>query len=348
MLNIVNRLPTSLTILPTYKCTAACKHCCFGSNPNLEGMIELDHILSYISQASQLGIGQVVFSGGEAFLMGKNLHKALQHAKKLGLVTRLVSNGFWATSEKQAWRIISELKKSGLTELNLSTGDFHQEFVALKNIINGTIASLRLSLPITIMIESRDERKFTLKNLINDKTMQEILKDFDLSSKLHIIESPWISMDPTENVNAEKENILTKTNLHKRRGCESILTTMVVTPTETLGTCCGLTREQIPELDEGSLINFPMEDLVKKAFNDFLKIWIFTEGPEHIVAWAAEKDPTIQWEGRFSHICEVCRFMYHDPKVRKVIKNHYKEKMADVLMKYAVLAKFPLKVPQQC
>ena len=36
--------PTHLTILPTYRCTAACAQCCFESNPHVQGRIPLPRI----------------------------------------------------------------------------------------------------------------------------------------------------------------------------------------------------------------------------------------------------------------------------------------------------------------
>ena len=76
-----------------------------------------------------------------------------------------------------------------------------------------------------------------------------------------------------------------------------------------------------------------MKQLYDVAASDFLKIWIAIDGPEHIVAWAAGHDSTIEWEDRFAHQCDVCQFMYHDPKIRKVIRDHYQEIVPDVLLK---------------
>ena len=58
--------PTHLTILPTYRCTAACAQCCFESNPHVQGRIPLPRILDYIDQAAGEfpTLRLVVFSGG--------------------------------------------------------------------------------------------------------------------------------------------------------------------------------------------------------------------------------------------------------------------------------------------
>jgi len=39
----------------------------------------------------------------------------------------------------------------------------------------------------------------------------------------------------------------------------------------------------------------------------------------------------------FAHICDICRFLYHNPKVRQVIREHYREKVLDVTMRFSML-----------
>jgi hypothetical protein len=80
-----------------------------------------------------------------------------------------------------------------------------------------------------------------------------------------------------------------------------------------------------------------MSDLYESAVRDFLKVWIFVEGPEHILAWAASIDPTIDWENKYNHHCDACRAMYDDPKVRRVVREHYQEKKADILLRFSLL-----------
>jgi hypothetical protein len=66
------------------------------------------------------------------------------------------------------------------------------------------------------------------------------------------------------------------------------------------------------------------------ASND--KIWLAVDGPEKIVAWAGQKDPSIEWENRFAHQCDIRRFMYQSPQIKRVIREHYQEVVGDVLL----------------
>lgn len=335
-----HRLPLSLAILPTYRCSAACQDCCFGSNPFMKGEIPIENILDYIDQAAKIKTMRlIVFSGGEAFLLGKNLDRAVACAAQHGLFTRIVTNAYWATTEEVAYRRLTELKNAGLTELNASTGDYHQLYVPIKNVVNATLAALSINMPMCVMVESRMERTFTQKNLYSDERLTKALEDPKKRKNFKVIESPWMPNFHSEEIQQYQEQLLNRKTLPTRRGCKSVLENMVVTPYEKLGACCGLTREQIPELDLGNLREQSMEDLFEDAAEDFMKIWMFVEGPEHIFAWAAEKDSSIEWENKYAHQCDVCRAIYHDPKVRRVIKEHYQEKEADVLFRFSLIDK---------
>jgi hypothetical protein len=338
----LNPLPTAhtLTILPTYKCTAACQDCCFGSNPSIEGRIPQERILQYISEGAALGMKNLVFSGGESFILGDDLDQAIWHATKLGMGTRVVTNGYWAISEESAKKRLERIQLSGLTEINFSTGDFHQKFVPIERVVNGALASYSLGIRCVIMIEVRKGRSFTKETLLKDKRLSELLKQNDKPNLLSIVESPWMPVYDSKDIPQDDTLLANKSNIASKKGCDSILSTFVVDPSERLGACCGLTREQIPEMNMGSLGEKSMKNMVNEAFDDFLKIWIFVDGPEKILAWASTKDTSIKWENKYAHICHACRDLYQDNKVKQVIKKYYEEKMLDVYFKYWLLTSY--------
>jgi hypothetical protein len=43
-----------------------------------------------------------------------------------------------------------------------------------------------------------------------------------------------------------------------------------------------------------------------------MKIWLFVDGPERILAWAAGKDPRIEWENRYAHHYHACLTLFDD------------------------------------
>jgi MoaA/NifB/PqqE/SkfB family radical SAM enzyme len=68
--------PKTLSIMPTYTCTAACSDCGTLSSPRERSRLPLSIIKSAIRQAKQLGFANVVFTGGERLYAGGTCLKA--------------------------------------------------------------------------------------------------------------------------------------------------------------------------------------------------------------------------------------------------------------------------------
>jgi hypothetical protein len=77
-----------------------------------------------------------------------------------------------------------------------------------------------------------------------------------------------------------------------------------------------------------------LDGLLDAGAHDFMKIWLHVDGPERILAWAASKDPGIDWEGRYAHHCHACLALFEDPLVRTAIRAHHRERVDDVLARY--------------
>src|SRR4051794_32880804 len=58
--------PKTLSIMPTFQCSAQCADCGTFSSPYDKTTLNLETILSSIDQAKELGFANVVFTGGEA------------------------------------------------------------------------------------------------------------------------------------------------------------------------------------------------------------------------------------------------------------------------------------------
>jgi MoaA/NifB/PqqE/SkfB family radical SAM enzyme len=81
--------PSTLTLLPTYGCTAACANCCFGSHPGIAQRLSRAEMLDAIDQAAALGsVRLIVFSGGECFQLGDELVVAVARATEHRIATR--------------------------------------------------------------------------------------------------------------------------------------------------------------------------------------------------------------------------------------------------------------------
>lgn len=323
--------PTTLTILGTYRCTAACENCCFSSNPYITKRLGLDEIIGFIREGAQYAACRlVVFSGGECFLLKDDLDEAVRYSTSLGLSTRCITNGYWAKNLQHGRRRLERLREAGLDELNVSTGDFHQQYVDEQTVINAVWLSIELGMKHTVlMVETQTTRRVTADRLAEDPRMRQLLEEPSFT----VIESPWMPMKYDEQIAQRSEHTLTRGTVHLRSGCTSVLSTIVLSPDSKVGYCCGLAREQIPSLNaawsQGNL-----DCLLEEGARDFMKIWLWVEGPERILAWAASKDERIEWEGRYAHHCHACLALFNDPLVRQAIRTHYRERVDDVLMRF--------------
>lgn len=325
--------PHVLTILATYRCTAACENCCFESNPNLRKRLSYKNLIQIIDEVAKFkSLKMVVFSGGECFLLGNDLLKAVKHCASLGLLTRCVSNGYWAKSINIGKKKLGELVANGLTEINISTGDFHQKFVSQKTVINAATLGLEMGINTLVVVEASKGSKVTMKSFVNEAEIAKLHEMYDIK-KFQILESPWMPMELRSAIEQEKDKVLNMKVLHLKEGCKSIFTTLSVNPYNRLGLCCGLIREKIPELNF-TVKHFDIYSILENAGKDFMKIWLFVDGPEKILAWAGSRNPTIDWENLYSHKCHVCWALFDRPEVRKTIQLYYKERVDDVLLRY--------------
>lgn len=326
--------PEILTILGTYKCTASCEHCCFGSNPYITERLGLPQILSFIDEGSRYSSCKVVvFSGGECFVLRDDLNTAIRHATGLGLSTRCVTNGYWAKRIQHGRKRLEGLVDAGLTELNISTGDYHQQWVSQEAVINAACLSVEFGLATVVVVELQKERRVTAALLRQDLRIQRLITDH--ARLFRLIESPWMPMDHEQHIEQADGHLLNRGNVHLRTGCTSVFKTLVITPKNRLGFCCGLSREYIPQLNadwDGRSLAAALEE----GAEDFMKIWLSLDGPDRILAWAASKDNRIEWENRYAHHCHSCLALFKDRLVRDVIREHYRERVEDVLARYVM------------
>jgi MoaA/NifB/PqqE/SkfB family radical SAM enzyme len=127
--------PRALALITTRRCTAACDHCCFGCSPRAQDAIPISRLHELIDEAARVpSIRQIGFTGGECFLLGRDLVALVSRAHGHGFATRAISNGYWATSDAAARARIAPLRAAGLDQLMLSTGSFHQRFVPVERI----------------------------------------------------------------------------------------------------------------------------------------------------------------------------------------------------------------------
>ncbi|MBP1358000.1 MAG: radical SAM protein [Sulfolobus sp.] len=90
-------IPSTLSLPLTYECNFRCKYC---SVPKYNQVMSKDTMLSAIQQFSELKLhirpGAVVFTGDEVTLYKGLLLEGIKAAHERNLITRVVTNSWWA------------------------------------------------------------------------------------------------------------------------------------------------------------------------------------------------------------------------------------------------------------
>lgn len=333
------RTPRILSLMPTYRCTAACKSCGTLSSPHAKGRLTASQVRQAITQAADAGIELVVFTGGEATLEPELLFEGLNLATGLGMKTRLVTNAHWAVTEDEATQYAQRLREAGLGEINYSTGDQHARFVPVEHVLRAVRSGVAVGFTPAVMVETIATAKVTSERLERHPYQMETRRIYP-GRVIKFNDSPWMPLNPGKSEIYPDGLAVDASNLARTRGCDSVLQTTTVQADGAIGACCGLGMRLIPELNLGHIDKTSIATAIADGEDDLLKRWIRLEGPERILAWAAEKDPSIKWEGMYAHRCQACLRLYKDPAVRDVIADHYQEKVPDLLFGEYLLYQF--------
>lgn len=134
--------PQGMGFRLSYKCIIGCRHCYQKAMPESEVFIDKDRLLGVIEEGREVGMKNVGFSGGEPFLCADTVFKGIELSRKLGYDGNVgvQTNGFWGKTPKSAKKIISKLAQAGFRppegRINLSVGEFHQEWIPFSTISN--------------------------------------------------------------------------------------------------------------------------------------------------------------------------------------------------------------------
>jgi MoaA/NifB/PqqE/SkfB family radical SAM enzyme len=292
--------PSNLTLVTTHRCTAACDNCCFSCNPAVTDAIPLDRLRSLIDETQDLpSVKKLAFTGGECFLLGKHLDELILRASSHGLWTKCISNGYWAVTRSAAERRIADLRESGLDELALSTGTFHEEYVPLGRVVEGARAAARAGLRVQIVVETCDQSTFGPAYVAS---LPEIA-DLVASRQILIIEDPWIP--------------------NVRRDGRHQLTHRCVSPAakDAAKEPC-FPMEAIPELALGSVATTSMRDVIAAAEDNLLMMWLRVDGPYKMLELVNRLEPSYTMPEGHVSICQTCHFLHRDVFALRVLRDH--------------------------
>jgi MoaA/NifB/PqqE/SkfB family radical SAM enzyme len=342
MKNDITLSPTTISFITTNKCSAACKNCCYGCSPKKKDRLTLKEMKDYIDQSMEAypTIKLLVLTGGECFVLGKDLNRIISYGVEKGLKVRVVTNAYWASTFKKAYLRLKELVDIGLTEINISTGDDHQEWVPYDNIVYAIVASLRQNIATAVNIETNSISEFNSKKLKEDYRLKEYFSK--CKDKFLVIESIWMPFRVSTN-NKIKDSFSNNTKVTSvclKKRCTNLFSTITINPFHRMLACCGLTSEYTTYLDLGSTKKYSVRQLYEHQFSDLAKIWLYTEGPKQILDFIHEKlNITEHTETTNCHLCQICAEIFQKEQNIEILRKYSPQVFPNIMLKYSLLNK---------
>jgi hypothetical protein len=139
---------TGVHFLLTYKCTFECDHCFLYCGPNSEGTFTTDRVEELLGQMKEIdSVYATYFEGGEPFLYYPLMLESLRLSKSMGFKTGLVTNGYWAESERDAELWLKPIAEIGIDDLSVSDDPIHYPSGSENNAKRAVKAAGKLGIP---------------------------------------------------------------------------------------------------------------------------------------------------------------------------------------------------------
>ncbi|HEY3120458.1 MAG TPA: radical SAM protein [Vicinamibacteria bacterium] len=118
--------PILVHIIPMRRCNLACAYC--NEYDDVSQPVPLDAMLRRLDKLAELGTAMITVSGGEP-LMHPDLDVMLLHMRKRGMVSSLITNGYYLSPER-----IGRLNRAGLDYLQISIDNVEPDEISMKSL----------------------------------------------------------------------------------------------------------------------------------------------------------------------------------------------------------------------
>ncbi len=323
----------SLVFSCTYKCPIKCKYCGAESGPKQNDRLSLEEIKKFVEEVYSMGKLQlVVFTGGEPLLLGDDLYKAVEFCSKKKLATRIVSNAYWAVSPEKSQEVLSDLKTAGLTEINLSCDDYHQEFISLEKIKYANDACIELDIPCLIGHKIMKDHKISIEYLEEFLSCELAIFDPEKENPSNNVISTGYTVPVCKDMHLIPDNdILYPPSTHNWKApCKTLLQRIIITPHKELSICCGMIPRSVKEVVFEGLGDYSIEEMIYKAHKDLIVNWLALEGPYGIMKFIQKKKSDISFRNQYVNICHLCSEIFTREECREILRTYGSEKAMEI------------------
>ncbi len=315
----------------TYDCPISCKYCVTRSGPHNGPFLDAEFMKEAISVVhNEVGLRSVIFTGGEPLYRSEDVEEAIRFAHSLGLWTRVVTNAFWAKNPAAAEEVIKRLKKAGLSEINFSCDDLHQEHIPLENIHNAFWAAKKATMPVLLAHKRVVNMRITPEYL--SKFLGVELKEFKENEDQQDGENLYSSSftvpigQGSDKLDESKYIIYPTSPYGWTSPCCGVLDGLIISPEKELKLCCGMMEQTVPELTFGKWDSDNLCEILINVNSDLIANWLSLEGPYGIMKFIQEKDPQIKFKSSYVNHCHLCNEIFTRSESRAVLSQYAAEK----------------------
>ncbi len=159
---------TAIGFSITAKCPIKCDHCIIEAGPLRREEMNEDLVVQWVRESSRYLGGKIkttIITGGEPFYSPPLLKTVLGACSDYGLISLVVTNGFWASSVAKAEETLKNYPEISI--LSFSTDVYHRRYIPTSMIKNGITAAKNVGIPFNIAICAGETDEFlaTLKEL---------------------------------------------------------------------------------------------------------------------------------------------------------------------------------------
>jgi hypothetical protein len=226
-------------LLLTDRCNVSCGHCWFSCGPDKTKTMAKATAENVIDQSKRLGAAWVSFTGGEPFLEPSLMQGLVRYASERGLYTEAVTNCSWAATPEAAAETLRPLAEAGLTALNMSVDDFHQEHIPVGRVRNCFNAAKTLGVKPVFMVATRKGSRIvagSLATLMGDPDIQVLGAPRKPNPSALAMETPFT---PVGRGGETMYDVAVEHLEASTLRCKSALMDIGVTPGGDVLPCCG-------------------------------------------------------------------------------------------------------------
>lgn len=304
-------LYNSLVVSITNKCNASCKFCGISAiNSNKFGdFMSIDILEKLCKESSKLANFQnIIFTGGEPFLYIDRVESVMYMLKTAKKNIGIVTNGFIFKNEETAKKIISRLSRNGLNFLQISTDQYHLEYINLNTIKKAILICKQYGISIILKIGMQ----------YFDNTYAKIIEG--LSENIFDISVQFYPIMPIGRAALLNEKNFYSRPISKLDMMCKHSTNMFVDEKGEIYPCCFFARPALMSL--GNIKNTSLKEALSIARTNIYYKEIYIHGFNKLIENFINNN-VIRLDDKYVDTCHLCNDIFGSTKYRKALESYF-------------------------